>query len=72
MAQPREVGFPDGQFLANGVDESSSLQLADCWKQGDHAKAQEIISNLPQEVQPVAERIYGYCKQVAPREGMYD
>lgn len=72
MPETRQVGFPDGQFLANGVDESSSLQLANCWKHGEHDKAQQIISTLPENVQPVAERIYERCKHIQPREGMYD
>lgn len=72
MTEPRRVGFPDGQFLANGVDGASSLELADCWKQGLHDKAVEIIALLPEKIQPVAERIYERCKQIAPREGFYE
>ena len=72
MTEPRRVGFPDGQFLANGVDGVSSLELADCWKQGNHEKAVEILSKLPEKVQPVAERIYERCKLLVPREGLYE
>ena len=49
MTEPRRVGFPDGQFLANGVDRASSLELADCWFQGQHDKAVEIIALLQRE-----------------------
>lgn len=72
MPEPRRVGFPNGQFMGNGVDENSSLQLADCWKQGNHTKAEEIISELPKDMQPVATRIYERCKAVQPPEGMYE
>ena len=72
MTEPRRVGFPDGQFLANGVDRASSLELADCCQLGLHDKAVEIIALLPEKVQPVAERIYERCKQILPREGMYE
>ena len=68
----REVGFPDGQFLANGVNEQASLDLVECWKTSDHNKAEEIINNLPENIQSVAERIYERCKSVQPREGMYE
>ena len=72
MTESRRVGFPDGQFLANGVDEQSSLKLADCWFQGNHEKAVEVIASLPENIQPAAERIYERCKQILPREGLYE
>lgn len=67
---PRQVGFPDGQFLANGIEEQASLDLAECWKTSDHDKAEEIINKLPENIQPVAERIYSRCKSIQPRGGM--
>lgn len=72
MTEPRRVGFPDSQFLANGVDRASSLELANCWKQGNHEKAVEVIASLAEKVQPAAERIYERCKRISPREGMYE
>lgn len=63
----REVGFPDGQFMANGVDEVNSQHLAACWRNGDHEQAAIVISYLPESVKEVAERIYDRCKGIEPR-----
>lgn len=58
--------------MAHGVDEDAALQLTECWKQGNHDKAAEIIAELPEKVQPVTESIYERISQIQPREGLFD
>ncbi|MEW6499084.1 MAG: hypothetical protein AB1589_42350 [Cyanobacteriota bacterium] len=51
-----EVGFPDGQYIAHGVDLDTALLLADAFHKG--SDPQPIINGIADpEVREVAQRI---------------
>ncbi|MBD1887951.1 hypothetical protein [Coleofasciculus sp. FACHB-SPT9] len=51
-----EVGFPDGQYLAHGVDLDAALELTDAFHKG--TDPQPIIDSIEDpEVREVAQRI---------------
>ncbi|WP_088242350.1 hypothetical protein [Calothrix rhizosoleniae] len=56
-----EVGFPDGQFMAHGLDELASMQLGMFWRRGMDDAGREFINNLPDDLREVIDRIYTNC-----------
>ncbi|MEP0799056.1 hypothetical protein [Funiculus sociatus] len=51
-----KVGFPDGQYMAHGVDTDTARELSDIFRRGDDP--QPIIDAIEdEEVREVAQRI---------------
>ena len=51
-----EVGFPDGQYMAHGVDTATALKLADIFRRGEDPQP-TIDAIEDAEVREVAQRI---------------
>ncbi len=51
-----QVGFPDGQYMAHGVDTNTALKLADIFHRGGDPQS-TINAIEDEEVREVAQRI---------------
>ncbi|BDA76611.1 hypothetical protein CAL7716_107770 (plasmid) [Calothrix sp. PCC 7716] len=57
-----ETGFPDGQFLANGLDIPASAFLAECWRDHNTDGAYDYIEMIADdELRNRISRVYDLC-----------
>ncbi|RUS93113.1 hypothetical protein DSM106972_097450 [Dulcicalothrix desertica PCC 7102] len=57
-----ETGFPDGQFLANGLDAPASAFLAECWRSHNTDGAYDYIEMIESdELRERISRVYDLC-----------
>jgi hypothetical protein len=57
-----EVGFPDGQFLGNGLDAQGSAFLSECWREHNTDGAYDYIQMIADDdLRETISRVYDLC-----------
>jgi hypothetical protein len=61
-----DFGFPDGQFLAQGLSAIESAFLSECWRAEDTESAYAFIES--RFAASKIKAVYDRCKAIAPRD----